>query len=213
MRPSSSADCNLHRTSSVEWSAKRRPKLCRSFNCRPTSRRNEKRAAVLEAASSWSQDPATGSHTMTEALQRLIDKDEIRDLMARYCRGVDRGDWDLVRSTYHADAYDDHGDYKGGIDGFVDFARSRTGGATQVMHFLGECLIEFASADVAVAETYFFTAHTLGSEAQRQYGAENRGHAVQLSQYGRYVDRVERRQGVWRICGDAPRCLIHPILS
>ena len=136
---------------------------------------------------------------MTDALQRLIDKDEIRDLMARYARGVDRADWDAVRATYHDDAYDDHGDYKGGIDGFIEFARSRTGGATQVMHFLGECLIEFASADVAVVETYFFTAHTLGPEAQRQYGAGGGGGPVQLSHYGRYVDRVERRGGVWRI--------------
>jgi len=134
-----------------------------------------------------------------EALQRLLDKDEIRDLMARYCRGVDRADWDLVRSTYHTDAYDDHGDYKGGIDGFIDFAKSRTGGATQVMHFLGECLIEFAQRDVAVVETYFFTAHTLGPEAQRQYGATAASGRVQLSHYGRYVDRVERRDGVWRI--------------
>lgn len=134
-----------------------------------------------------------------EALQRLIDKDEIRDLMARYCRGVDRADWDLVRSTYHTDAYDDHGDYKGSIDGFIAFAKSRTGGATQVMHFLGESLIEFASRDVAVAETYFFTAHTLGQEGQRQYGAGGTGGPVQLSHYGRYVDRVERRDAVWRI--------------
>ena len=95
--------------------------------------------------------------------------------MARYCRGVDRADWDLVRSTYHTDAYDDHGDYKGGIDGFIAFAKSRTGGATQVMHFLGECLIEFARPDVAIAETYFFTAQTLGPEAQRQYGAAGKG--------------------------------------
>ncbi|MDX2158428.1 MAG: nuclear transport factor 2 family protein [Hyphomicrobiaceae bacterium] len=136
---------------------------------------------------------------MSEALQKLIDKDEIRDLMARYCRGVDRADWDLVRSTYHPDAYDDHGDYKGGVDGFIAFARSRTGGATQVMHFLGECLIEFASRDVAVAETYFFTAHTLGPEAQRQYGATGDRGPVQLSHYGRYADRVERRDGAWRI--------------
>ena len=136
---------------------------------------------------------------MSDALQKLIDKDQIRDLMARYCRGVDRADWDLVRSTYHTDAYDDHGDYKGGIDGFIAFAKSRTGGATQVMHFLGECLIEFASADVAVVETYFFTAHTLGPEAQRQYGAQGKSGPVQLSHFGRYVDRVERRAGDWRI--------------
>ena len=136
---------------------------------------------------------------MNTPLQRLIDKDEIRDLMARYCRGVDRADWDLVRSTYHTDAHDDHGDYTGGIDGFIDFAKARTGGATQVMHFLGECLIEFASPDLAIAETYFFTAHTLGPEAQRQYGATDKGGPVQLSHYGRYVDRVERRAGAWRI--------------
>lgn len=136
---------------------------------------------------------------MNEALQRLIDKDEIRDLMARYARGVDRGDWDLVREVYHKDAYDDHGDYKGGLDGFVEFARSRTGGATQVMHFLGECLIEFASPTVAVAETYFFTAHTLGPDAQKAYGAKSQGGPVQISQYGRYADRVEKRDGVWRI--------------
>jgi hypothetical protein len=139
------------------------------------------------------------SRDASEALQRLLDKDEIRDLMTRYCRGVDRADWDLVRSTYHTDAYDDHGDYKGGVDGFIAFAKSRTGGATQVMHFLGECLIEFARRDVAVAETYFFTAHTLGPEAQRQYGASAGGGPVQLSHYGRYVDRLERRDGVWRI--------------
>ena len=137
---------------------------------------------------------------MTDALQRLIDKDEIRDLMARYCRGVDRADWEAVRATYHPDAYDDHGDYKGGVDGFIAFGKERTGGATQVMHFLGECLIEFASPTVALAETYFFTAHTLGPEAQRQYGAGAKGGGpVQLSHYGRYVDRVEKRSGEWRI--------------
>ena len=34
---------------------------------------------------------------MNDALQRLIDKDEIRDLMSRYARGVDRADWEGVR--------------------------------------------------------------------------------------------------------------------
>jgi len=74
----------------------------------------------------------------------------------------------------------------------------RTGSAPQVMHFLGSCLIEFASRDVAIVETYFFTAHTLGPEAQKLYGAVGSGGPVQISQYGRYVDRTERRDGVWR---------------
>lgn len=136
---------------------------------------------------------------MNEGLQRLIDKDEIRDVMARYCRGVDRADWDLLRSAYHSDAYDDHGDYKGDVDGFIEFAKSRTGDAKQAMHFLGQCQIEFASSTLAVAETHVFTAHTLGAEAQIAYGAVGKGGSVQISQYARYVDRMERRDGVWRI--------------
>jgi len=137
---------------------------------------------------------------MQDALQRLIDKDAIRDLMARYARGVDRGDWDTVRDTYHPDAYDDHGDYKGGLDGFIAFGKERTGGATQVMHFLGQCLIEFASPTLALAETYFFTAHTLGPQGRKAYGAGGDSGPVQISQYGRYVDKVEKRgDAQWRI--------------
>jgi hypothetical protein len=39
-----------------------------------------------------------------------------------------------MRRTCNSDAYDDHGDYRGGLDDFIEFAKSRTDGATQVMH-------------------------------------------------------------------------------
>ncbi|MEM6496081.1 MAG: nuclear transport factor 2 family protein [Pseudomonadota bacterium] len=137
---------------------------------------------------------------MEKALQRLLDKDEIRDLMARYARGVDRADWDVgVRSTYHEDAYDDHGDYKGDVDGFIAFGKDRLGDIPQAVHFLGQSLIEFASDTVAVVETYFCTMHTLGPEAKVKYGAADQKGPVQLSHIGRYVDRVEKRKGEWRI--------------
>lgn len=148
---------------------------------------------------------------MTNTLQRLIDRAEIQDLMAVYARGVDRADWEGVRGVYHPDAFDDHGDYKGGVDGFIKFAKERNGILPQGMHFLGQCLVEFPSdepnpaRDMVIAETYFMTAHTLTAEAAKGYrvlGAENQ--PVQLSHYGRYVDRVERRGGPWliahRIC-------------
>jgi hypothetical protein len=152
-----------------------------------------------------------GNHAMTNALQRLIDRAEIQDLMAVYARGVDRADWEGVRQVYHPDAIDDHGDYKGGVDGFIQFAKERNGILPQGMHFLGQCLVEFPSNqpnpdhDLAIAETYFMTAHTLTAEAAKGYrvpGADSQ--PVQLSHYGRYVDRVERRGGPWliahRIC-------------
>lgn len=134
---------------------------------------------------------------MEQALQRLIDREEIRDLLARYARGVDRADWDLVRAVYHEDAYDDHGAYKGGVEGFIAFLEERSRPLPQSMHFLGNCLIEFASDEVAAVETYFMTAHTLLPRTLPD-GSEEPVPS-QLSSYGRYVDRMERRGGPWRI--------------
>ena len=47
------------------------------------------------------------------AVQRMLDKDDIRDAIYRYARGVDRGDLALIRTAYHADAWDEHGDFAG----------------------------------------------------------------------------------------------------
>ena len=44
------------------------------------------------------------------ALQMLIDEAAIKKVHLRYCRGIDRMDWDLIRSCYHPDAIDDHGE-------------------------------------------------------------------------------------------------------
>ena len=134
---------------------------------------------------------------MNEALQRLIDREEIRDVMARYARGVDRADWEGGRATYHDDAFDDHGDFKGSADGFIAFAKERTGDTPSSIHFLGNCLIEFAADGAAIVEAYFFTAHTLGPKGARMYEAGDE--SVQISMYGRYVDRMEKRAGHWRI--------------
>ena len=50
---------------------------------------------------------------------RSQDRREIEDCLLRYVRGVDRKNWELVRAAYHPDAHDDHGNYQGGIDGFI----------------------------------------------------------------------------------------------
>lgn len=136
---------------------------------------------------------------MQDALQQLIDREEIRNVMARYARAVDRGDWEGIRDVYHPDANDDHGDYKGDLDGLIDYIRERNGLLPQSIHFLGNCMIEFAGPDVAVVETYFITSHTMGAEAQAAYGSGDGSNPIQFCQFGRYLDRMERRGGEWRI--------------
>lgn len=86
----------------------------------------------------------------------MADRLAIQDLMATYAQGVDRRDWEAVRATFHPDATDDHGDCKGGVDGFIEWVSRRHAGIEQSMHFLGNCRIEFAAADRAVVETYYF---------------------------------------------------------
>ena len=136
---------------------------------------------------------------MQDTLAHLLDRVAIHDLLARYCRGVDRKDWPAVRACFHADAHDDHAEYKGGVDGFIAWVTKRHAHVPQSMHFLGNCLIEFAGKDLAIVETYFMTAHTLGPKAQKEYGAGDGSSPVQLSAYGRYADRMERRNGKWGI--------------
>jgi hypothetical protein len=133
-----------------------------------------------------------------QALQRLLDKDEIRDSMCRYARGVDRGDWDQVRAAYHPDAHDEHGDYKGPIDGLIEWLDQRFAGVDNSMHFLGNCLIEFAGPDLALVETSFVSRRLrpLTEEERKTLGPKDQ---MCREGWGRYVDRFERRNGEWRV--------------
>jgi hypothetical protein len=60
----------------------------------------------------------------------------IQDVLYRYARGVDRRDWELVRSVYHPDATDDHGGYRGGVDGLLDYLRARHEHIEQSLHVI-----------------------------------------------------------------------------
>lgn len=41
-----------------------------------------------------------------DQVRKLQDKDEIRDVVMRFCRGIDRLDEALIRSCFHADSYE-----------------------------------------------------------------------------------------------------------
>ncbi len=131
-------------------------------------------------------------------LQRISDRIEIQDCLARYATGVDRGDWALVRSTYHGDATDQHGEYSGGVDGLIAWLDQRFAGVDNSMHFLGNCLIEFASPDLAFVETYFASRRLrMPTEAERAGLAP--ADMMCREAWGRYLDHFERRQGVWKV--------------
>jgi hypothetical protein len=122
-------------------------------------------------------------------LRSLADKQEIHDLLMRYCRGVDRADAKLVAGCFHPGSVDDHGDFVlAGEDAAALYATMMKGAPRGGMHFVGNVLIELDD-DTAFAESYFMGISDLGPEADR----------VLRVRAGRYIDRLERRDGRWGI--------------
>ena len=125
-----------------------------------------------------------------DALQRLLDEEAIKKVHLRYCRGIDRRDFDLLRSCYHPDAIDDHGDYVGGVDGFIEFCEQGTLNFLSTTHLTCNQLVE-VDGDVAWAEFY--------GRAYHRVPAGEDGLERDLAVNTRWIDRFERRNGEWRI--------------
>ena len=132
-------------------------------------------------------------------LQALVDQQAIRDVLIRYTRGIDRMDVDLVRSTYHPDAHDDHGAYQGGVDGFLEWVEQALSYFDSTMHFIGNQLVEIDEADLdrAHAESYCVAYHRRRARLGANGVPDEPGHDLVTAL--RYVDRMERRGGEWRI--------------
>lgn len=122
-------------------------------------------------------------------IETLLAKAEITDVLYRYCRAIDRRDWDGLRACYFDDAYDDHGSLVGPIDEFIRISKPFADRVAATMHFMGNVLIEL-DGDVARVESYVVAQHVIehddGSSKHDTWGL-------------RYVDRFEQRAGEWRI--------------
>lgn len=120
------------------------------------------------------------------SVRELTDRQAILDCVHRYCRGVDRFDRDLVLSAYHPDAIDDHGAFVGSREAFVEWAFDlHREYQISHHHMVSNHTVEL-QGDTAHAETYWL------------FFGENHTKPDTLA-VGRYLDRFERRNGVWAI--------------
>jgi len=123
-------------------------------------------------------------------LQRLADESAIREVMYRYCRAIDRRQYDDLRSCYHEQGTDHHGDFYGGVDEFIDYVQERLPNFESSMHFVGNLYIE-VNGDTARSEAYTLAlAHLAATDEQPE-----RDNLVAL----RYVDDFRRINGRWAI--------------
>lgn len=126
-----------------------------------------------------------GDNALREKLQSIVDRDEIEQCLLRYCRGVDRCDKELMLSSYHPDAIDDHGIVVLRAEPFCDWAIEGEGMYQVVHHMITNTSIE-VDGDVAHSESYW------------TWCAMTPDERTQLA-FGRYIDRLERRNGHWGI--------------
>jgi SnoaL-like domain len=122
------------------------------------------------------------------AVQRLLDKDAIRDVIAMYARGVDRGDQGLIRSCFWDAAIDYHGFATMDPDHLAAASGSMTAVFDSTMHFLGNSII-CVEGDRAHSETYCVAYHRLTAPSAEVFD--------RLVGF-RIVDKLERRSSHWQ---------------
>src|SRR5688572_15637171 len=131
---------------------------------------------------------------MSDALlDQLNSRAEITEVVLRYVRAIDRCDEEMLRSCFHPDSRHRHGNFEGSSAEFCGHAMTVCRAVEATHHQLGPVSIEL-EGQTAFTETYFTSHHRFG--AVPPPGGEP--HEDRFLG-GRYVDRFERRDGVWKI--------------
>jgi hypothetical protein len=124
----------------------------------------------------------------TEELTALLDREEIRDCIARLARGEDRRDAGLISGSFWPDATIDLGIFSGSFDDYLAWVVPGSPAIPVTQHVLGQSVIEH-SVGTALAETHVTAYHRLAAadgERDTVIG-------------GRYLDRMDKRGTHWRI--------------
>jgi ketosteroid isomerase-like protein len=127
-----------------------------------------------------------------DALQRLLDKDAIRDLVLAYSRAVDRKDIALLRDLYTADATDSHGDsFDGGAKEYCDFIEQSLPHMPYSGHHACNHMIS-VDGDEGNGEVYALAIHIIPDRTTP-------GAMIEDFMCVRYIDNYRREaDGKWR---------------
>ena len=127
------------------------------------------------------------------ALQTLVDKQAIRDVLSCYCRGLDRMDLDMARRVWWGGGTANYvGMFEGTGHGFIDWVWEAHAGMERHSHQITNVLIELdAAGKQATSEAYVTVVlWTL---------PDDDGQQMELVGRGRYLDRWSKRGDVWAI--------------
>ena len=119
----------------------------------------------------------------------IADRLAIRDVLSRYCRGLDRMDKAMAYSVFSEDAAAHYYDlYEGTGRGFVDWVWEAHAAMNRHSHQISNTLIEL-DGDKASSEAYVTVVLWM----------RNGGDMIETVVRGRYLDRWEKREDQWLI--------------
>lgn len=123
-------------------------------------------------------------------LEELTAREEIREVVSRYFRAMDRVDDELGYSIFHEDG---HGDYGPGIFSgpgreLIDWLNAYNRTLVTSHHQMSNCTIR-VHGERAASETYVTATLVRADET---------GHVLRRV-HGRYIDRLSLRDGRWAI--------------
>jgi len=124
---------------------------------------------------------------VNDRLETLLAKQDIYELSCKYMRGLDRLDEALLVSVFFDDAWCDYGFTSGSAAQFVHYCITALRSHAANQHMIGNVLID-VEGDEAFGEVYFNAYHKVEGE----HGFED------IIIAGRYLDRYERRNGIWK---------------
>jgi hypothetical protein len=126
--------------------------------------------------------------TSLDLLDELLAKQSLHELMAAYCRAVDRADEKALRDLFHPEAIVEGGVVNGAAAAFASGVASwLRSNAPVAFHTITNEYFE-VSGDHAIGECYVLAINTTRGDA---------GDTDTITA-GRYLDRFERRGGQWK---------------
>lgn len=123
-----------------------------------------------------------------DELQEVRDRQRIHEVLMDYNRGIDRQDEELAKAAFHPDAVDHHGSWFHG--------NAWEGVHTLYVGDFAECMVHMVTnesisldGDVAYTEQYLLNVNRISRDGKR----------YDFTFIARFLDRLERRDGDWRI--------------
>ncbi|WP_235037825.1 MULTISPECIES: nuclear transport factor 2 family protein [unclassified Novosphingobium] len=133
-----------------------------------------------------SDQPMEHPNDRDARIDAMLDKQDIRECLARFSRGMDRFDRSIYLSAFWDDAEMAAGPFVGSAADCWDWAVP--------MHEAGQIVTHHSLLQTSID----LDGHTAHSETYYQFVGRNHDESLWIAG-GRYIDRLERRGGIWRI--------------